>query len=152
NLVLAAGVHLGAISGAAAAATAAVADVTGEASILTAWNYAWEAAAWSNVSPDGDYEDAQDGDAERTAQADLLRELFGPLPFRALRSDASCVTPAVVALATSIYEERRWGDLRILGDALQEAGCSDAEVLEHCRGKGPHTKGCWVCDLLLKKE
>jgi hypothetical protein len=85
-------------------------------------------------------------------RADLLRDLFGPLPFRPVHIDPSWRTPAVVALASAISDERRWGDLPILGDALQEAGCTDAEVLEHCRGPGPHSRGCWVCDLLLMKE
>ena len=40
----------------------------------------------------------------------------------------------------------------ILGDALEEAGCADADVLAHCRGNGPHARGCWLVDFLLKKE
>ncbi len=82
----------------------------------------------------------------------LLRDIFGPLPFRPVAIDASWRTPPVVALATSIYEERAWGDMPILGDALSEAGCDDTEVLGHCRGQGQHTRGCWVVDLVLKKE
>jgi hypothetical protein len=38
-----------------------------------------------------------------------------------------------------------------LGDALEEAGCSDEEILAHLRGPGPHVRGCWVVDLLLNK-
>jgi hypothetical protein len=88
----------------------------------------------------------------RETQAILLRDLVGPLPFRRVAIDASWRTPPVVALATAIYEERAWGDMPILGDALLEAGCEDAEVLEHCRGKEPHTRGCWVVDLVLNQE
>jgi hypothetical protein len=88
---------------------------------------------------------------ESPAQAELIRELFGPLTHRQVQIEQSWRTPAVAALATAIYEERRWGDLCILGDALQEAGCTDAEVLEHCCGPA-HTRGCWVVDLLLNKE
>ena len=40
----------------------------------------------------------------------------------------------------------------ILGDALQDAGCHDEDMLTHCRGDGPHVRGCWVVDLLLGKE
>ncbi len=40
----------------------------------------------------------------------------------------------------------------ILTDALVDAGCESREVVEHCRGEGPHVQGCWVIDLVLKKE
>jgi hypothetical protein len=91
-------------------------------------------------------------DAEVACQAALLRDIFGPLPFRQVTVEPSWQTLAVVALATSIYDERNWDDLPVLGDALQEAGCTDAELLAHVRGTGPHTKGCWAVDLLLKRE
>jgi hypothetical protein len=38
-----------------------------------------------------------------------------------------------------------------LADALEEAGCSDGEILTHCRQPGEHVRGCWVTDLLLGK-
>jgi len=40
----------------------------------------------------------------------------------------------------------------ILADALEDAGCTDAAILEHCRGPGPHVRGCWVVDLILGKS
>jgi ATP-dependent Clp protease ATP-binding subunit ClpA len=52
-------------------------------------------------------------------------------------------------VARAIYEERRWGDLPVLADALEEAGCADREILDHCRRPGEHGPGCWVLDLLL---
>jgi hypothetical protein len=55
-------------------------------------------------------------------------------------------------LARAIYDERRWDDLGILADALEEAGCTDADMLNHCRGPGLHARGCWVVDLLLGKR
>jgi hypothetical protein len=88
---------------------------------------------------------------ERRRQASLLRDLLGPIPFRLVEIDPSWRTPAVVALANAIYDDRCWDDLPILGDALSEAGCTDAEVLEHCREK-IHARGCWLTDLLLNKE
>jgi hypothetical protein len=57
-----------------------------------------------------------------------------------------------VQLARSLYEERRFEDMPVLADALEEAGCQDAAVLEHCRGPGPHVRGCWVLDVVLGKE
>jgi hypothetical protein len=40
----------------------------------------------------------------------------------------------------------------ILADALQDAGCANDDILDHCRGEGPHVWRCWVVDLLLGKE
>lgn len=45
-----------------------------------------------------------------------------------------------------------WVVLPILADALEEAGCTDADILAHCRGPRSHVRGCWVIDLLLSKE
>jgi len=42
--------------------------------------------------------------------------------------------------------------LAVLADALEEAGCDNADILAHCRGPGPHVRGCWVVDLLSGKE
>jgi hypothetical protein len=55
-------------------------------------------------------------------------------------------------LARGIRQEEAFDRLPILADALQEAGCDDAVVLDHCRGPGPHVRGCWVVDLLLSGE
>jgi hypothetical protein len=56
-----------------------------------------------------------------------------------------------VNLARVIYEERRFEDLPILADALEEAGCINHTILAHLRSPGPHARGCWPVDLLLKK-
>jgi hypothetical protein len=58
----------------------------------------------------------------------------------------------VVRLAQSLYEERAFDLLPILADALEEAGCDNAEILDHLRRPGPHARGCWVLDLLLGKS
>jgi hypothetical protein len=58
----------------------------------------------------------------------------------------------VVRLVQAIYEEKRWGDMPILGDALLDAGCDNDEMLAHCRAGGEHVRGCWVVDVLLGKE
>jgi hypothetical protein len=64
----------------------------------------------------------------------------------------SWLTPTVVSLAEGIYADRAFDRLPILADALQDAGCDNADVLDHCRGPGPHARGCWVIDLVLGKE
>jgi hypothetical protein len=61
----------------------------------------------------------------------------------------------VVRLAQATYEERHLPEgtldntrLLILADALEEAGCTDTDILCHLRGPGPHVRGCWVADLV----
>lgn len=61
-------------------------------------------------------------------------------------------TSTTIALAAAIYTDRAFDRLPILADALQEAGCEDAAILDHCRGPGPHVRGCWVVDLVLGKS
>jgi hypothetical protein len=89
--------------------------------------------------------------AERTAQTVLLRDIFGN-PFRPVAADPPWLTSTVVTLAEGIYAERAFDRLPILADALQDAGCENADILAHCRNDGPHVRGCWVVDLLLRKE
>jgi hypothetical protein len=92
--------------------------------------------------------------AERVAQSGLLRDIFGN-PFRPARLDPRWLSwddATVLKLAEAIYEERHYGDLPVLADALEDAGCDQADLLAHLRGPGPHVRGCWVVDLLLGKE
>jgi hypothetical protein len=55
-------------------------------------------------------------------------------------------------MAGSMYESRDFAGMPILADALEEAGCGDPDILSHCRGGGPHVRGCWVVDLVLGKQ
>jgi hypothetical protein len=55
-------------------------------------------------------------------------------------------------LAQAIYDEGAFDRLPVLADALEETGCTNADILGHCRGPGPHVRGCWVVDLLLGKK
>ena len=75
----------------------------------------------------------------------LLRDVAGPLrpPQVQLKDEA------VATLAGTIYEERAFNRLPALADALEEAGCDNAELLDHLRGPGPHVRGCWAVDLVL---
>jgi hypothetical protein len=56
-----------------------------------------------------------------------------------------------VQLARTIYDTRRFEDMPVLADALEEAGCADAGLLGHIRSPGPHARGCFVLDQLLGK-
>lgn len=85
--------------------------------------------------------------------ADLLRCLVDRVPLRPLSLPGTILQwnqGAVVSLARSIYHDRRFEDLPILADALEEAGFDRSELLEHIREPGDHARGCWALDLLLK--
>ena len=94
-------------------------------------------------------------------QCDLLRDIFGN-PFQPATLDSAWLTwndAAVVRLAHAAYEERHLpagtldsGRLAVLADALEEAGCADADILDHLRGPGTHVRGCWPIDLCLGKS
>ena len=88
---------------------------------------------------------------EPQAQARLLREIFGN-PFRPVVFDPNWRTSTVVALTRGMYESRDFSIMPVLADALQDAGCEHEEIIAHCRGDGPHVRGCWVVDLVLGKN
>lgn len=85
--------------------------------------------------------------ANSVALANLFRDVFGN-PFRPVSFEPSCRTSTAVALAQRMYESHDFSIMPILGDALQDAGCDSAEILDHCRGAGPHVRGCWVVDFV----
>jgi hypothetical protein len=88
---------------------------------------------------------------EIAAQADVLRDIFGN-PYRRPPAVAGAWrTSTAAALARRMYDTRDFSAMPILADALQDAGCESAEILDHCRGPGPHVRGCWVVDLVLGK-
>ena len=83
-------------------------------------------------------------------QCEWLRCVFGN-PFCPTACDPAWQTPPVLDLAGTAYEERRFDDLPLLADTLEEAGCADADLLAHLRSSDPHVRGCWALDLLLGK-
>ena len=89
--------------------------------------------------------------AESEAHASLLRDIFGNF-FHRVTADPSWLTSTAVSLARQMYDFRDFSAKPILADALQDAGCDSADVLDHCRGPGPHVRGCWVVDLVLARE
>ena len=82
---------------------------------------------------------------------DILRCIMGN-PFRPVAISPEWLTSTVVALAAGIYEEQAFDRAPILADALEDAGCTDEEVLNHLRGPDVHARGCWVVDLVLAKK
>jgi hypothetical protein len=88
---------------------------------------------------------------DSATQVQLTRDIFGN-PFRPVAFDPSWRTSTVAALAEQMYESRDFSPMPVLADALQDAGCDNEDILAHCRGAGPHVRGCWVVDLVLGKE
>jgi hypothetical protein len=91
--------------------------------------------------------------AAEAGQADLLRDIFGPLPFREVHLDLGWLTPSVLSIARRAYDERDFTALPVLADALADAGCDNEDLLRHCREPGlAHCRGCWIIDLLLGRS
>ncbi len=81
----------------------------------------------------------------------ILSCIFGN-PFCPVTVDPSWLTSTVLELVRQMYDSRDFSAMPILADALQDAGCDNDNILNHCRSDGPHVRGCYVVDLLLGKE
>jgi len=101
---------------------------------------------------------------EEAEQCRLFRDIFGnpfqPLPPRRSKrawedQKLRWITGndrTVTKIAQAIYEDHAFARMPILADALEDGGCTDRAILDHCREPGEHVRGCWVVDLLLGKE
>jgi hypothetical protein len=88
---------------------------------------------------------------EDARTCELVRCVCGN-PFSKVKFAPAWRTSDAVALAQSMYDSRNFGAMPILADALQDAGCDNSDVLNHCRDANQvHVRGCWVCDLVLGK-
>jgi hypothetical protein len=145
----------------AALAADAVVESSGENTVQAA---DWVASAISRQA----IADPHDGDSDDACEAiwhfkmfracPLFRDIFGN-PFRPVAIFPAWKSQTVVSLAQAAYEQRELPAatldptrLAVLADALEDAGCTQAGILNHLRGPGPHVRGCWVSDLLLGKE
>ena len=118
--------------------------------VYAASGFDLEGAAAASADVVNWLEEVPHGEDARAEQAPILRCIFGN-PFRPATLDPNWRTSTVLALAQGIYDDRAFDRLPILADALQDAGCDNEEMLAHCRGEGPHARGCWVVDLVLGK-
>jgi hypothetical protein len=84
-------------------------------------------------------------------QPALLRDIFGN-PFNPVTLDPLLLTPAILQLARSIYEGLTFERARELADALEEAGLTNATLLEHLREPGGHVRGCHGIDAVLGRS
>jgi hypothetical protein len=127
--------HVGLFNLASAVASHTVPEVaTTEESWDMPWDPAWRGAYLR----------------EKAKQARLLREVIAS-PFLPMTLDTDRVTCHVQSLAEFIYHARAFDRLPILADALEDAGCDNVDILNHCRQGGEHVRGCWPVDLILGK-
>jgi hypothetical protein len=122
--------------------------------------YAWSNAylAFAAIVNPGAASSENDFSASRTveerAQTEILRCIFGNLfcPETIIPKGLRWKDETVRKFAQRIYDERAFDHLPVLGDALEDAGCTDPVILAHYRLPGEHVRGCWVIDYLLGKE
>jgi hypothetical protein len=95
---------------------------------------------------------------EGQRQWSWVLDIFGN-PFRPVSLAPAWLTPAVLKLAQAAYNNRFLPSglldnaaLAVLADALEEGGCTDADILSHLRAPGEHVRGCWPLDMVLGKE
>jgi hypothetical protein len=115
------------------------------------WTARWTADFWLTAA-------GMIGQAERrkeaATQVALLRDIFDN-PFRRVALNPTWLAwsdGTIPKLAQAIYDDRAFDRMPVLADALEEAGCANADLLQHCRRPGPHVRGCWVVDRLLARE
>jgi hypothetical protein len=126
------------------------------ASDAPGWLAGAEAAADSNPSIREQYSLSIPGQKAHwwvppEALAKVVRDLF-VYPVESVPSVDAWLTPTVVALAEVIDARGSFEDMPVLGDALEDAGCADEDVLHHCRHESRHFRGCWVLDALLQRR
>jgi hypothetical protein len=115
------------------------------------------AAAWDAADLAAQPAGVSAFEAEQAVQATLLRCIFGNL-FRPVSLDPGWRRPPVVSLARAAYKGRVMPEgtlsadrLAVLADALEDAGCTNPDLLSHLRGPGRHVRGCFAVDLLIGK-
>lgn len=138
-----------AVAATARPAAGAATDFANVAANLAAQTFAYESTGVPD-STGGDWGDHFR--AEAAEQAALLRDVAGN-PFCTPAFNLDWLTGDVVLVATGIYDDRAFGQLPILADALQDAGCNRDDLLNHLRDPNtPHARGCWALDLILGYE
>ncbi len=117
------------------------------ADVLIAWDAPEEVIGYLVYS----FEEWDHSKALPGQVAEIMRDVVGN-PFRPVTFSPEWRTTTAVALARRMYRSRDFGAMPVLADALQDAGCDSADILGHCRGPGPHVRGCWVTDLILSAD
>jgi hypothetical protein len=132
-------------------AYAAVMDACGPGGLGAAEKAAWAEAAATDARVTYGERVRRTRPDLYAALAALLRDIMGN-PFHSVAFDPSWLTPGVARLAQTIYDARAFDRMPDVADGLDEAGCTNQDILDHCRSGGEHARGCWVVDLLLGKS
>jgi hypothetical protein len=84
--------------------------------------------------------------------SEVVRDVVPPLGiqprvrgFWLRRNDATAAK-----IAHAIDDQKRFAELPVLADALEDAACDEQRIFAHCRTPTTHGAGCWVLDLLLR--
>ncbi|MGL4552047.1 MAG: hypothetical protein ACRC33_12780, partial [Gemmataceae bacterium] len=70
-----------------------------------------------------------------------------PMSLAGVEFDAAWLTwdNAIVGKMLEVIDAgRAYGEVGILADALEDAGCREGRILRHLRARGEHTRTCWV--------
>jgi uncharacterized membrane protein YheB (UPF0754 family) len=99
--------------------------------------------------PEQMQQEIHQGRMSMTAGLRWLAEVEEPYsPFRGVCIPHECLTSTVIALAKTIHQDKNFGILPILADALEDANYHDQEALNHLRS--PHiNERCWVIAAIL---
>lgn len=121
------------------------------AATVAEWVESPEAVAEKAANAFWEEDNENESRKEKQFHIRLFRCLFGN-PLQPVHIDLSWLTSKVVRLAQAIYDDRAFERLPSLADALEDAGCDNADVLAHCRDPGPHARGYCVVDSILAKD
>lgn len=102
----------------------------------------------NSFASSAEYYAGGDSNAMRLRVQGAFRDLFGN-PFRPVTVDPNWIAGPVRSLARAIYRDHTFERMPDLADALDRAGCTQPELVEHCRKPGEHFRGCWAVDLVL---
>jgi hypothetical protein len=118
-------------------------------------------AAWAQSHKEGGlaqlrwaYHQRGAGEAAFEAQAEMLKDMFRNPLYPPLGA-SPYLSETVLELARLAYRDRPSSGrldpvhLGILGDALEETGYPNPELLAHLRKPEPHVRGCWALDFIL---
>jgi hypothetical protein len=88
---------------------------------------------------------------EEIEQCRLVRDILGN-PFCPVTFDPSWRASTISDLARIIYDNQAFSRIRELANALEQSGCINQDILQHCHQQCQHVRGCWVIDLILEKK
>ena len=90
-------------------------------------------------------------DSELVMATKFLWDIFGN-PFQPTPFAPAWRTQKSLNLSRHMYDSNQYISMKLLGDYLEEAGCDNIGILNHCRLSQIHVRGCWVVDLVLQKR